>query len=127
MIENYRIDGSGHGCCIHVGNTTEHFVIRNCTVFNASYPYPFYAGSNSKYYGENGINFWDVENGTVENVSSSNNLGYGAWLHLENGLILNSSFHENNMSGLWMAGSNCNISRNEFHNNSFVGCGLTRW
>jgi len=29
VIDNMDIDGTGFGYCIYVGNTTEHFVIRN--------------------------------------------------------------------------------------------------
>jgi len=36
IIDNWNINATGAGCGIYVGNTTKYFVIRNCTVYNAS-------------------------------------------------------------------------------------------
>jgi parallel beta-helix repeat protein len=42
IIERRAIDGTGFGYCIYVGNTTAHFVVRNCTFTNASMDSPPY-------------------------------------------------------------------------------------
>ncbi|MCK4265703.1 MAG: Ig-like domain-containing protein [Thermoplasmata archaeon] len=36
VIENWEINGTGYGYCICVGNTTQDFIIRNCTLFNTT-------------------------------------------------------------------------------------------
>ena len=36
IIDNWNINGSGYGCGIFIGNTTKHFIIRNCTIDNTS-------------------------------------------------------------------------------------------
>ena len=36
VIENWDINGTGVGYCIYVGNTTEYFEVRNCSLYNAS-------------------------------------------------------------------------------------------
>ena len=66
IIEDWDIDGTDYGCCIYIGNTTEHFIVRNCTLHDASgeYSWPDYPGA--------GLELMNVENCTVEN-----NLAYG--------------------------------------------------
>ncbi|MGC8913007.1 MAG: right-handed parallel beta-helix repeat-containing protein [Thermoplasmata archaeon] len=32
LIENLRINGSGYGYCIYIGNTSMHFLVQNCTL-----------------------------------------------------------------------------------------------
>jgi len=35
LIEGWDISGLGFGYCIYIGNTTDHFVIRNCKIHDA--------------------------------------------------------------------------------------------
>lgn len=121
IIEDLSIDGINAGCCLYIGNTTVHFVVRNCTFENASYGQGHVNGPGSKYYGENGITFWMVENGTLENVNCSGNNVHGAWLHLDKGTIIDSTFSMNNISGLWYAGSDTIMDGNSFSNNTAEG------
>ncbi len=37
IIEGYEIDAQGVGNCIYIGNTTVHFIIRNCYLHGAYY------------------------------------------------------------------------------------------
>ena len=36
IIEDYEIDGTDQGYCIYIGNVTDHFIVRNCYLHNAS-------------------------------------------------------------------------------------------
>ncbi|MGC9060414.1 MAG: right-handed parallel beta-helix repeat-containing protein [Thermoplasmata archaeon] len=54
IIENYEISGQA-GYCIYIKNTTCHFVIRSCTLYNASH------GS--------GVELENVTNGVLENIT----------------------------------------------------------
>lgn len=36
VLENWNINGNGTEFCIYIGNTTDHFIIRNCSVYNVS-------------------------------------------------------------------------------------------
>jgi parallel beta-helix repeat protein len=121
IIENYDIDGTDNGCCLYIGNTTKHLKIRNCTFFNSSYHDQYQASQFSSYYGENGINFFNVENGKIENVSSKGNRGYGAFLILKDGYISNSNFSENERTGLRISGNEVLILENDFTNNNENG------
>ena len=56
IIENYEIDGMGSGYCIYIGNTTVHFVIRNCYLYNTSSQGTIYSPGG-------GIVLYNVTNG----------------------------------------------------------------
>jgi hypothetical protein len=121
IIENYTIEGTDEGYCIYIGNTTNHFVIRNCTVSNASYSDQYQYSQFSKYYGENGINLYNVENGILKDLSSSGNLGHGACLDLNNGIISNSNLSINGKLGLHISGDEVRILENDFVGNGGNG------
>lgn len=107
IIEDYDINGSDYGYCLYIGNTTDHFVLRNCSLHdaNGNYNYPYILKC--------GLNFHNVTNGTLEyNVISLNNndgvrLFGSSQNHIKNNLIklnhrvglrvgLNTSFSRNN-------------------------------
>ena len=81
IIEGWEIDGTDQGCCLYVGNTTDHFVIRNCRVHNAS-------GSTSDYYWNIGILLENVENGLVEGNTAENCESTGLYFHRSERSIL---------------------------------------
>ncbi len=87
VIEGYDIDGVGSGYCIYIGNTTDHFVVRNNTLYNAS-------GNGYQYFRNSGLYLYNVTNGSAEDNNFSDNY--------ENGIILESSsnntIEDNNVS-----------------------------
>ncbi len=66
VIENYEIDANGSGPAIYIGNTTAHFTVRNCTLYNTS-------GQTSLSYNlyliNAGLAIYNSTNVSVENVS----------------------------------------------------------
>ncbi len=67
IIEGWDVDGSGHGYGIYIGNTTDHFVVRDCYLHNASKDY------NSTYFYDAGLHLFDVQNSTIYNNTVMNN------------------------------------------------------
>jgi len=66
IIDNWDIDGVSTGDCIYVGNTTKYFIIRNCTLYNASSLYGIY-------YRNAGVDLYNCSNATVTNCSIYDN------------------------------------------------------
>ncbi len=73
IIENWYINASGLGCGIYLGNTTKHFVIRNCTSTRAS------GMGGDMYYFNSGLMLYGLENARVLNFTSYMNF-YGVLL-----------------------------------------------
>lgn len=61
IIEGVKINANGPGCGIYVGNTTNHFMVRNTYVHDAS------GKLGSEYHRDTGIYLWNVENGIMVN------------------------------------------------------------
>ncbi len=64
IIENWDINGTGYGYCFYIGNTTDHFEVKNCYFHNIDgetgpYNYPFIDKS--------GFTLYYVTNGTISN------------------------------------------------------------
>lgn len=101
IIENYEIDGTGYGYCIYIGNTTEHFVVQNCLLHNAS-------GVNDlNYYWNSGLTLYCSQNGEIVNCTVVN-CEFGMCINMESNNIL---VHENTAksnvdSGLYVV-NNC--------------------
>ena len=64
VIEGFKIDGTGYGSCIYIGNTTDYFTVRDCYLHDAGY----------------GLNLINVQNGTATNITSESNLAHGIYL-----------------------------------------------
>lgn len=62
IIEGWDIDGAGYSSGIYIGNTTDYFVIRNCSVHDVDGPI-----RSHPYYFEFGIGLYNVENGYIQN------------------------------------------------------------
>ncbi len=75
IIEDYDIDGEDRGYCIYIGNVTEHLVIKDCYLHNAS-------GRNVKYAENTGLFLFNVSNSRVEN---------NTLLYNRKGIVLRSS------------------------------------
>ncbi|MBS3816279.1 MAG: right-handed parallel beta-helix repeat-containing protein, partial [Candidatus Thermoplasmatota archaeon] len=76
MIEGLDIDGYGRGYGIYIGNTTEHFIVRDNELYNAS-------GNSNQYFKNSGLYLYNVTNGSAEDNTIYNNY--------ENGILLQSS------------------------------------
>ncbi len=70
IISGYDIDGGSSGAGIYIGNTTKHFVIRDCHIHNTS------MGGYIRYFSGSGVHLYNVVNFTVsDNVLESNRYG----------------------------------------------------
>ncbi|MFP4142644.1 MAG: NosD domain-containing protein [Thermoplasmata archaeon] len=66
VIEGYEIDGGGYGYGIFIGNVTNHFVVRECYVYNVSADHLEDLGQWPVYLSPSGIHLYNSENGRVE-------------------------------------------------------------
>lgn len=99
IIEGWLIDAQGAGNCIYVGNTTSHFIIRNCELYNASYiSWPFHRGA--------GITLYNVINGTVVYNSIHDNGNDGIYLRFANYTeVSHNTVCNNSLFGIHLSGS----------------------
>ena len=67
IIENWEINGTAYGYCMYIGNTTDHFVLRDCYMRDAS------GGSGWPYYDNQGVMLYSVQNGAIINSNASSN------------------------------------------------------
>jgi parallel beta-helix repeat protein len=120
LITGWNISGHGYGYCIYIGNTTEHFAIRDCEIHDARYNFAMY------YYTESGIILHRVSNATVTRNQVHSNDFDGVYLH-------NSSYvqvMENNITGnrwgvmLMDHSSNNTISKNVVNASTDYGIGI---
>ncbi len=86
IIEDWNIYGGGEGYCIYVGNTTKHFVIRNCELYDAS-------GNSAQYFWNSGIALFNVINAKIENNNIYDN-EYGIYLDLCSGYQIKGNVFE---------------------------------
>ncbi|MEM3444811.1 MAG: NosD domain-containing protein [Thermoplasmata archaeon] len=119
IIEGWEIDANGGTYAIWIENTDAYFVIRNCTVYNAT-------SSGSAPYGA-GIALNNVRHGTLDS-NKCNNSRYGIYLYgssLYNN-ITNNNASCNSYHGIYMY-SSCNnntITNNNASGNSYDGIRL---
>jgi parallel beta-helix repeat protein len=66
IIEGWDINGTGYGYCLFIGNTTNHFVVYNCYLHEASG-----GGRWWEYRKNNGLHFLNVINSRVDNNTIS--------------------------------------------------------
>lgn len=66
VIRDWDINGTGYGYCIYVGNTTDHFIIRDCVLHEAN-------GIDSMpLFPDAGLTLNNVQNASVEDNNASN-------------------------------------------------------
>jgi parallel beta-helix repeat protein len=122
IIENWDINGTDAGYCIYVGNTTEHFIVRNCSLFNASgvSSYPFFMDS--------GIALFNSVNGSLHNNSLMENNWDGISLVFTNASILTQNrAYNNTLRGIELISSNNNtINDNNVSSNDWNGITLNK-
>jgi parallel beta-helix repeat protein len=102
IIENYDIDGSGYGYCIYIGNTTDYFVVRNCSLHDAD-------GADGT-----GLTLYNVQNGIVENNTVYNN----EWNGISISSSKNNTINSNEVSSSLYGISICCSSNNTLSNNN---------
>ncbi|MBN1801469.1 MAG: right-handed parallel beta-helix repeat-containing protein [Candidatus Lokiarchaeota archaeon] len=134
VIENVKINGQVFYYCIHIENSIAHFIVRNCTLLNASFStragirlYNVANGQvidNNCTYNYNGVYIQDC----VENITL---FGNEIKSNSESGIvvddcdfvdILENNITNNGGNGIFTYNSDdCNISLNEIHSNEGTG------
>jgi beta propeller repeat protein/parallel beta-helix repeat protein len=88
IIEDYDINGEGYGYCIYIGNTTNYFILKDCSLHSAS------GHSNIPFYKDSGLMLHDVKNATIINNTVSDN-NYGIYIYSSAVYISNCKIVEN--------------------------------
>ncbi len=73
IIDGYKINAEEKGNAIYIGNVTDHFVIRDCYLYNSS-------GNEKDYFSNTGLYLYNVENGTIKENHIENNEEKGIWV-----------------------------------------------
>ncbi len=120
IIDNWTIDGNGKGYAIYIGNTTAHFIIRNCSVSGAS------GVSSEPYFADSNIILYNVTNGTVYNVTSSGASNNGIYLTGWSGgnRVFNNTVYSNRYGIVIYKGNNTFIWNNSVDKNTRDGIRL---
>jgi parallel beta-helix repeat protein len=107
IIENYVISAaSADG--IDILNTTSYFIVRNCLV------------ENGNSYNYDGIYFYNVINGKVENTTVGNNYN-GIHLYSSSNNLIKNNTIENNYNGIYLLSSSNNLIENNTAGNNSAG------
>ena len=116
IIENYDINGTGHEYCIHIEKTTKYFIIQNCYLHDVKSNWRTPSSGS-------GLILLNVENGTVENVTSSYNEGCGFYLDGSSNIFFkNNTVVGNGLNGFYMWHSPYNLFINNIIiNNKWYG------
>ena len=120
IIENYNIYGTGYGYCIYIGNTTDHFIIRDSKLQDAS-------GVNSLPFFPNvGLVLFNVQNGTFENNIVTSNDWFGIYSEFSNfNKIINNSITSNVECAINLINSNNNLIANNTALFNFWACEIS--
>ena len=99
IIEDYEIDATSFSCGIIILNTQSNFVVRNCSIFNASLA---------------AIELLNVVNGTIFNNTCFNNVQYGVYLVTSSlDSVLDNNCSDNGAAGIYLQQStDCAIENN---------------
>ncbi|MEM4308931.1 MAG: NosD domain-containing protein, partial [Thermoplasmata archaeon] len=116
IIGDWEIDAKGGTYCIWIENTDVYFVVRNCTVYNAT-------NAGSVPYGA-GITLNNMRNGFLEN-NKCNNSNRGIYLYgsSQYNNITNNNAYGNTQYGIYLYSSSNynNITNNNASNNNQFG------
>ncbi len=117
VIEGYHIDAHGHGYGIYIGNVTDHFTIRECTIEGSS-------GNEGEYYRNSGIYIYNTANGRIQsNIIYDNDVGIVLNGSNENTIVQNDIVE--NSEGLNLMGSYHNLlGSNHVLENEGVGISI---
>jgi parallel beta-helix repeat protein len=95
IIEGLTIDAGGLGYGIYIGNTTSHFIIRNCSIENST-------GNSDQYFRNSGIYLFNATNGTIDNNDIKSCYGNGINIEYSYDIIVtNNTVRYNNRSGIY--------------------------
>ena len=131
IIENYDIDaskvsGGWSGAGIKIENTEMCCIIRNCVIHDGGWYY-------------DGIHFYNVTNGKIDNVTSYNNYRGIRLFSSSNNTITNCDVYNNHYDGIRLLSSsdntitNCNVYKNSWsgillysfsNNNQITNCNV---
>ncbi len=116
MIENYTISGSGYGYGIYVGNTTVHFIVKNCYLRTSSGGFP-------PYFGGMGLILYNVSNALIASNRMQGNLRYGLYIRSSHNVSIESNYLSTNNYGAYLIGSQSDVIllNNTFHLNRYAG------
>ncbi len=118
MIEGFEIDGGGRGYGIYIGNTTVHFVLRNCYVYNATgRPWDYY-------YQNTGIYLHNTENGSVENNDVEENSDAGIRIYSSRHNFVGDNTISHNRVGISLSDSTGNTIDHNTISNQDIGLRL---
>ncbi len=110
VIDGYHVDSHGFSDGIYMGNLSRYFLIRNCTVHNASIA---------------GIELYNLSRGRVENSTFYENLRGAYVLHSEGVEIMDGVFRNNRYSGMALVNSQNNtVENSRFSYNGYSGIRL---
>ncbi len=120
IIEGRDIDGTGYGYGIYIGNTTDHFIVRDCNLQKASG-----VGYSPYFYGC-GLLMKNVGNGMITNNSVSNS-SYGIILDNSNyNILFNNTIFNNLYGGIYIRYSGYNnLFNNTASNNQGSGISIS--
>ena len=120
VIQNYEIDGTGYGYCMYVGNTTDYFILRNCSLHDAN------GVSSSPFYSDSGLVIYHALNGTIINNVVSANDRYGISLESSVGNIIEkNTVSSNDDDGINLYWSDGNVVVNNTVMNNMRGIVLS--
>ncbi len=95
IIEEYDIDGTGSGYCMYIGNVSQSFIVRNCSLHRAS-------GLFGNWYYNTSLYIYNSPNAIVDNVTSYLNDGYGIRIQNSDGAeVKYSDTHLNGYYGIY--------------------------
>ncbi|MCK5038515.1 MAG: right-handed parallel beta-helix repeat-containing protein, partial [Thermoplasmata archaeon] len=105
IIEGWDIDGTGYGYCIYIGNTTEHFVVRDCYLHEAN----GVGTTNWPFFSDIALTLYNSINGVIDNNTAQNNDYRGIYLYQDScgNIIKNNTVSSNIQMGI-MLSADCN-------------------
>ncbi|UCG69156.1 MAG: right-handed parallel beta-helix repeat-containing protein, partial [Thermoplasmata archaeon] len=120
IIQDYEIYGKGYGYCIYIGNTTDYFIVRNCSLYEAGgvWSWPYFTDS--------GLILYNVQNGRIENNNISYNHYGGTFLSNSNyNILINNTFFTNDEYGTLLYYSDLNSLENNTIKNNVCAISLS--
>lgn len=140
VLEGLSIDAQSRGAGVYIGNTTAHFVIRGCSISNASDAGSIFAPGaaislfnvssgivceNSLTGSKHGLGLYGCKNIVISGNNLSNNSGAGLFVvSSQECTVADNMFGWNNGYGLEMrSSSGCTITENIFNRNNGAGSG----
>jgi parallel beta-helix repeat protein len=125
IIDGWEINGNGQSYGIYIGNTSQHFIIRNCSVHNASGSFV------TDYYTESGIILYHADNGNIQNNEIASNNFDGICLYNSNNCTIAGNTVRSNQFGITIMeySNHTTISSNSVNSNTYYGINLSqsRW